>query len=149
MTTKDNDKTIPLIIDWFQVEHSTTVLLNFVMRCINPFMPYGISHRYIWTSPFPFPLCGIFHFHFHSNSIEHSTSKQWRSWSDAAFYGVKSGSALLSMSHKNDTRLIWVKSWDKIVKAFPGYSMCMCMPKLSEHFVCFYWLILTRLTEEW
>ena len=60
-----------------------------------------------WTSPFPILglLGGIFHFY--SNLIEHSVSKQWRTWSDAAFCGVWSRFHCLPMSHKRDARLIW------------------------------------------
>ena len=41
--------------------------------------------------------------------IEHSVSKQCRSWSDATFCGVWSGSARFAYVPKQDARIKWVK----------------------------------------
>ena len=52
-------------------------------------------------------LGGIFHFI--QIQIEHSASKQWRPWPDAAVCDVWSGTALFVYVPQKDARLIWVK----------------------------------------
>ena len=59
-----------------------------------------------WTSPFPvLGLLGGIFLNFIQIFKDTSVSKQWRTWSDAAFYGVWSGFARLPMSHKKDASL--------------------------------------------
>ena len=63
---------------------------------INPYKMSGISHYYQFIqSIFVLGLLGVF-FIFILNLIEHTVSKQWRPWSDAAFCGVCSRSALFA-----------------------------------------------------
>ena len=56
-----------------------------------------------WT--ISFPICFIFILF----KIEIPVGKQWRPWSDAAFWGVWSGSALFAYVPNKGARLLWVK----------------------------------------
>ena len=52
-----------------------------------------------WNSPFLFKGCRVVIFIFNQILIEHSASKQWKLWSDAAFSGVRSALVYLPTSY--------------------------------------------------
>ena len=71
------------------------IFVNFMKTAFNPFMPNGISHPYRLEQSISVLRGFRWYFSF-LFLIENYASKQWRPWSDTAFCGVWSGSALFA-----------------------------------------------------
>ena len=96
---------------------------------VNPFKPNGISHYY----QLHFKACWAVFFICIKFFIEHSVSKQWRPDQTRRSEASDLDLHRLPLSHKKDTRLIWVNS-EKCYKGrkllFKGYHEIMLFQNL-------------------
>ena len=108
------------------------LIYHFLINCLteNPqqriiisHLPNGLSHPYQLNQSI-FHLRGVFKrfFIFIIFQIEIPMSKQCRPWSDAAFYGVWSGSALFAYVPKNGTTGLYGLT--------TGKSCSFCLPRV-------------------
>ena len=96
----------------FFLYNRQNIIYNAILRRQKCCSSYKLTHICLvdpsilinWTNPFS--ICLVYFFIFILFPIDIPVSRQWRPWSDAAFW---SGSALFAYVPNRGTRLLWVK----------------------------------------